>query len=245
VAAFAACLKDAVDLDSIRENLAHVVQQALEPAHVSVWISRTQLTTAGAGSAGPARAETGSQAGTGPHGTNWYRPTRDKLVPAHTGQRSREMARQTSIIASAVIPVSPERVWEIACDTSRYPEWVENTLRMIHTDGPARAGATMEELTRIAGPWKSVTRWRVTEFDPPRRQVQEGEGVSTATSMAVIIELSPAGQDTNFTLTIRYTPRFGLVGALIDRAVRGSITRSQQRSARAFAALVARENSSS
>ena len=113
------------------------------------------------------------------------------------------MARQTSIIASAVIPVSPERVWEIACDSSRYPEWVENTLRMIHADGPTRAGATMEELTRVAGPWKSVTRWRVTEFDPPRRQVQQGEGVSTATSMAVIIELSPAGQDTNFTLTVR------------------------------------------
>jgi len=44
--------------------------------------------------------------------------------------------------------------------------------------------------------------------------------------MAVIIELSPAGQDTNFTLTLRYTPRFGPLGALIDRAVRGSITRS-------------------
>ena len=155
------------------------------------------------------------------------------------------MSRQTSIIASAIIPASSERVWEIACDSSRYPEWVENTLRMIYTDGPTRAGATMEELTRIAGPWKSVTRWRVTEFDPPRRQVQEGEGVSTAKSMAVIIELSPAGQDTNFTLTVRYTPRFGPVGALIDRAVRGSITRSQQRSAKAFAALVARENSSS
>jgi len=120
-----------------------------------------------------------------------------------------------------------------------------NTLRMIHTDGPTRAGVTMEELTRIAGPWKSVTRWRVTEFDPPRRQVQQGEGVSTAKSMAVIIELSPAGQDTSFTLTVRYTPRFGPVGVLIDRAVRGSITRSQQRSAQAFAALVARENSSS
>jgi hypothetical protein len=69
VAVFAACLKDAVDLDSIREDLARVVQQALEPAHVSVWISRTQLTTAAAGSAGPARPETGSQAGTDPHGT--------------------------------------------------------------------------------------------------------------------------------------------------------------------------------
>jgi Polyketide cyclase / dehydrase and lipid transport len=115
---------------------------------------------------------------------------------------------------------------------------------MIRTDGPARAGATYEELSRIAGPWKSVTRWRITEFDPPRRQVQQGKGVSTAKDMAAIIELSPAGQDTNFTLTARYTPRFGPVGALIDRAVRGSITRSQQRSAQAFAALVGRQNAS-
>ena len=39
VAAFAARLKDAVDLDSVRDDLAGVVQQALEPAHVSVWLS--------------------------------------------------------------------------------------------------------------------------------------------------------------------------------------------------------------
>jgi hypothetical protein len=39
VAAFAAHLKDAVDLDSVRDDLAGVVHQALEPAHVSVWIS--------------------------------------------------------------------------------------------------------------------------------------------------------------------------------------------------------------
>jgi hypothetical protein len=40
VAAFAARLKDAVDLDSVRDDLAGVVHQALEPAHISVWISR-------------------------------------------------------------------------------------------------------------------------------------------------------------------------------------------------------------
>ena len=39
VAAFAARLKDAVDLDSIRDDLAGTVHQALEPAHVSVWVS--------------------------------------------------------------------------------------------------------------------------------------------------------------------------------------------------------------
>jgi hypothetical protein len=53
-----------------RQPFDGAVEQALEPAHVSVWIS-TQLTTAGAGSADPARPETGSQARTG-----------------HTGQRN-------------------------------------------------------------------------------------------------------------------------------------------------------------
>jgi hypothetical protein len=39
VAMFAARLKDAVDLDSVRDDPASVVQQALEPAHMSVWIT--------------------------------------------------------------------------------------------------------------------------------------------------------------------------------------------------------------
>lgn len=39
VAAFAAQLMDTVDLDSVRGDPAGVVRQALEPAHVSVWIS--------------------------------------------------------------------------------------------------------------------------------------------------------------------------------------------------------------
>jgi hypothetical protein len=38
VAAFAAQLKEAVDLDSVRDDLAAAVQKALEPAHISVWI---------------------------------------------------------------------------------------------------------------------------------------------------------------------------------------------------------------
>ena len=37
VAAFAARLQDAVDLDSVRADLAGVVQAALEPAHLTVW----------------------------------------------------------------------------------------------------------------------------------------------------------------------------------------------------------------
>jgi hypothetical protein len=39
VTAFAGRLKETVDLDSVREDLAGVVHRALEPAHVSVWVS--------------------------------------------------------------------------------------------------------------------------------------------------------------------------------------------------------------
>ena len=37
VTAFAARLMDAVDLDSVRDDLAGVVNQALQPSYVSVW----------------------------------------------------------------------------------------------------------------------------------------------------------------------------------------------------------------
>jgi hypothetical protein len=41
-AAFAARLKDTVDLGSVRDDLTGIVSRALEPTHVSVWISRPQ-----------------------------------------------------------------------------------------------------------------------------------------------------------------------------------------------------------
>ena len=45
MAAFAARLKDAVDLDTIREELADVVQATLEPTSVRVWTARPPLLT--------------------------------------------------------------------------------------------------------------------------------------------------------------------------------------------------------
>jgi hypothetical protein len=48
VAAFAAGLRDAVDLDTVQADLLAVVNQAVEPAHLSVWIA-----TSGQGPSGP------------------------------------------------------------------------------------------------------------------------------------------------------------------------------------------------
>ena len=40
VAAFAARLQDAVDPGAVQADLLGAVQRSLEPAHVSVWLSR-------------------------------------------------------------------------------------------------------------------------------------------------------------------------------------------------------------
>jgi hypothetical protein len=42
VAAFAARLKDATDLNPVQDDLTKIVQTALEPAHVSVWVSHRE-----------------------------------------------------------------------------------------------------------------------------------------------------------------------------------------------------------
>ena len=42
VAAFAVRLKDAVDLDTVQDDLAEVVQRVLEPAHLTLWISESR-----------------------------------------------------------------------------------------------------------------------------------------------------------------------------------------------------------
>ena len=39
VAVFAGRLKDAVDLNAVQSDLTHVVQQTLEPAHISLWLT--------------------------------------------------------------------------------------------------------------------------------------------------------------------------------------------------------------
>ena len=58
VAAFAVRLKDTVDLDAVRGDLASVVQSALEPAHISIWTSQPDWSSGN--SAGPVKRGGGS-----------------------------------------------------------------------------------------------------------------------------------------------------------------------------------------
>jgi hypothetical protein len=72
VAAFAARLKGAVDLDAVRDDLASVVQTALEPA--SVWVWTGQRVPPSRNPAGAARLADPQEPGGGPGGPQAVRP---------------------------------------------------------------------------------------------------------------------------------------------------------------------------
>ena len=149
------------------------------------------------------------------------------------------------VSSSETVPAPPERVWELLCDTARYAEWVAGTEAVTRTDGPAAPGSTYDEVNPMVGPWKSKTRWTVEEFDPPRRQVHRGEGIPTASEFRVIMEVAPAGEGSEVTITLRGTSSMGPLGALMTSVMRGQVERDNRKSVQNLARLATRELSPS
>jgi carbon monoxide dehydrogenase subunit G len=146
------------------------------------------------------------------------------------------------ISASAPVPAPPERAWELLCDTARYAEWVEGTDEVTRTDGPAAPGSTYDEVNPVLGPWKAKTRWTVTDFDAPRRQVHSGEGLPLTKTVEVVMEVAPAGEGASeMTLTLRGTSSGGPLGSLFVTLMKGQVDRENRRTVEAFAELAARE----
>jgi len=152
------------------------------------------------------------------------------------------MAAERRIVASGVVEAPPDEVWELISDTSRYHEWVVNTLAVLEHDGRARVGGRYVERNTVLGPLKGTARWEVTELDDERRrQVHRGEGLPLVRDMAIEMEVQPAGEHSELILTLRYTTAFGPLGAALDRAAAGSVKHNQERSVENLAALAKSE----
>ena len=142
---------------------------------------------------------------------------------------------QIEITASAVTAATPAKLWELVCDTSRNPEWVAAAAAVPRTDGPARLGSTYDEINPIMGPWRARTRWTVIEFDPPHRQVHRSEDVPFASETLMILDLTPSGDGSEVTVTLRAS------GNRVLRVLKSQMRKDNERSVQKLAELAARE----
>jgi carbon monoxide dehydrogenase subunit G len=150
------------------------------------------------------------------------------------------LAGKKSIVVSRVIPASQDLVWKVLDDTSRYAEWVPQTLEVTRNDGEAVVGATYDERNKI-GPIKGTSRWRVIERDPGRYSVHEGEGLPLMDNISIELRTQPAGKSTKVTSTTRYDTRLGPLGTLIDRALHGRTVAAQEKALANLEQLVVSE----
>lgn len=132
------------------------------------------------------------------------------------------------IVASTRISAAPEVVWALNSDPNRYPELVDATDRMVDVpDEPMQVGYRYREYGGIR-PFKGESRWCVTEFEPPRRQVHVGtDGTMTVT---LVIEVAPVDGGSQLTLSLDLRPRWFLAPlnailwpALMRRRTQGSM----------------------
>lgn len=97
------------------------------------------------------------------------------------------------VLSVAEISAPPEAVWDLMCDPHRYPEFVEVTERMVEVPDEAMAAGYRYVEFGGLGAFKSQSEWNVTEFEPRRRQVHEGDDGSMAFHLVIEIEPTPDG----------------------------------------------------
>src|ERR671919_531202 len=113
------------------------------------------------------------------------------------------MAASKSVTVSRVIPAPSERVWEVLDDTSRYAEWVPQTVEVTRNDGEAVVGGTYDGR-------------------------HEGEGLPLVKNLSIEFRTEAAGESTEVTSTLRYDPTLGPLGGLIDKLAHGQTVAAQE-----------------
>ena len=138
------------------------------------------------------------------------------------------MAGKKSVTVSRVIPAPRDEIWRVLDDTSRYAEWVPQTVEVTRNDGEAVVGATYDERNEVFGPIKGSSRWRVVERDEGRYSLHEGEGLPMVKNLSVEFRTEAAGESTEVTSTLRYDTTLGPLGALIDKLAHGQTVAAQK-----------------
>jgi hypothetical protein len=136
------------------------------------------------------------------------------------------------------IAASQRHVWKVLCEFERFDQWGAWVRHVRRVDRPAGLGAAYDERSRLLLPFRAEHRWRLIEFDPPRRQVHRVESAALLAVFDRVFELRDEGGDaTTLTVTLDYRAPLGPVGRAADRAL---WARVQRRRAEAMLDAIAR-----
>ncbi|MGW7053249.1 SRPBCC family protein [Streptomyces sp. NPDC054887] len=115
-----------------------------------------------------------------------------------------------------LIRTSPEAVWKVLSDGSRYSDWVVGTADSRPAEGHwPDVGASIEYAVHI-GPWRLTGRTVVRRSEPPHEIELEAESGALGTAR-IAIEVRPWGDDALVVLDEH--PLRGIGGALHNTAL--------------------------
>jgi uncharacterized protein YndB with AHSA1/START domain len=133
------------------------------------------------------------------------------------------------------IPASPQAVWDVATDLSRYGEW-----NISHTGFPdgtpaSEAGAKFREQITIMG-MPGEANWEIAEAVAPERTVWTGAG-PMGIVLGTKLELTPSGDGTTVAISVSFDggPLAGPMGATVAASAEKGAAQSLEK----LAALVA------
>jgi uncharacterized membrane protein len=132
---------------------------------------------------------------------------------------------------------SIERVFELAIDYKRYPEWNASYEEVTEVVGPAdQVGTKIHGVMKILG--RKMEGWgEVTELDRPRSLKMAGSGSGGTVTTAY--RFTPAASGTDAELTVDYELPAGLFGKVADKLfIERSVERDLRHSLENFKAFV-------
>lgn len=122
------------------------------------------------------------------------------------------MTSRFMISAHRNLVVTPQEVWDLTSDTSRYADWATSVLEVKTHHGPARVGGKYTERVASIGPLTSNAEWTVRQLDPLVLRLDSGEGFAPLRDVVNVFRFAPLGGGTATAMTYEFhfdlQPRF-------------------------------------
>lgn len=129
------------------------------------------------------------------------------------------------VTATIEIAATPEQVWAVIMDPARLADWVTIHRSLGRHDEPLKHGSEIDQTLTLRGVPFQV-KWKVEQFDPPRKAVWKGRGPARSIA-STIYELEPSGDGTLFSYQNEFKAPMGPLGAVAQRALVGDAARRE------------------